>query len=105
MNEVILRDSRWLIMAAIFFLGFGGTWIKVKQCNNALAFSQYDHRIHKFAVSIKRVHWLSLFFSGVCFFKYWYPLPFTSLMWALAGGWLFFVINKIAEGNRIFKKD
>lgn len=105
MNEAILRDSRWLIVAAIFLLGFGGTWKKVRQCNNARAFGQYDHSIHRFAISIKRIHWLSLLFSGVCFVKYWYPLPFTNVMWALTGGWLFFVINKIAVGRSIFKED
>ena len=104
MEETILRDTRWLIIAGIFFLGFGGSYKRLKLCNEAIAFGELDPSARKFCVTIKRVYWLSLVFAVVCLFKYWYPIPFTNLMWGLACIWIFFVIAKIGEGKSIFEK-
>lgn len=103
MEETAIRDMRWLIMAAVFFMSLGGLWRTVTRLRDATAFGYLGRSVQPLISTVQIIRWVSLLGFVIVLAAYWlrYEFPFGNWIWWAAGIWTLLGIYLTGQGLRI----
>ena len=94
------RDSRWLIVAVIWFLMFTGTWRVTVRLKDAIAFGRLDPVFSRLIRRLQFFRWTALLFVGGWLLTYFLAHPFQDGVWWVTGTAMLLVLFAITDALR-----
>jgi hypothetical protein len=94
MDELIIRDWRWLIAGIIILWISGIINVKNRQLLCLIAFGYVETDLIRVSLVLKYYQWLSIPLILICFSMYLFYQSFYEKIWYLVGIWTFYGMHR-----------